>query len=341
MNALQDCTAHMLPALEKEMRLVLKEEEKAKDPFYGMLHYHMGWVDQEFNPITGKAGKRIRPLLCLLSCEAAGGDWEQAIPASSAIELVHNFSLIHDDIEDKSPTRRGKATIWTIWGMEQAINIGDTMFALSHLAMARLADRGVAPQITVDALRRFDETCVALTYGQYHDMDFENRQVVSVDDYLGMITGKTAVLLSLCAELGARIAGKGEKAQHHYGQFGLKCGLAFQVIDDILGIWGDEAKIGKSASTDLLTKKKTLPVLFGLENDANLRTLYQSTNNPDEAFVEEATARLTEVGALDFAKEKASEYSHDALHHLESVEPSGDAGEAIYQLTEMLLKRDF
>lgn len=331
----------MLPELEKEMRLVLKADACAGDPFYGMLHYHMGWVDENLSPIEGKAGKRIRPLLCLLSCEASGGDWQQAIPAASAIELVHNFSLIHDDIEDGSPTRRGRETIWKIWGVEQAINIGDTMFALSHLAMARLADKGVAPQTTVDALRRFDETCVHLTYGQYHDMSFETRQLVTVDQYIEMITGKTAVLLALCAELGAKIAGKSAEIQNHYAQFGLKCGIAFQVIDDILGIWGDESRIGKSAASDLMTKKKTLPVLFGLEKDEVLRQLYATTTSPDERFVQEATNRLNQLGAHEFAKEKATLYSQSALSHLETAVPSGPAGEALFELANMLLNRDF
>lgn len=341
MTTLQRLTAQMLPSLEEEMRQVLKADEHAKDSFYGMLHYHMGWVDAELNPISGQAGKRIRPLLCLLTCAASGGNWNQAIPAASAIELVHNFSLIHDDIEDGSPTRRGRDTIWKLWGMEQAINIGDTMFALSHIAMARLADRGVSPQITVDALRRFDETCVALTYGQYHDMSFETRDDVTVGQYLEMIKGKTAVLLALSAELGARIAGQESGSQDHYAQFGLKCGLAFQVIDDILGIWGDEAKIGKSADTDLITKKKTLPVLYGLEQDEELRYLYDNTPSPDEDFVKKVGLRLNKIGAHEFAKDKAAVYSESALAHLEAAKPSGDAAESLFQLANMLLNRDY
>src|SRR5690606_24477344 len=105
----------------------------------------------------------IRPVICLLACQAAGGDWQRAVPAAAAIELLHNFSLIHDDIEDASPTRRGRKTLWTIWGMEQALNVGDAMFALAHLALTRLVDRGVTAETAVTALRRFDETCLALT----------------------------------------------------------------------------------------------------------------------------------------------------------------------------------
>lgn len=339
MSTLQELTDLMLPSLEMDMRQVLNCDPTPA--FSGMLHYHMGWMDADFAPIEGKAGKRIRPLLCLLSCAAAEGSWHDAIPAGSAIELLHNFSLIHDDIEDSSPTRRGRETLWTIWGVEHAINIGDTLFALSHIALNRLRERGVSAEVTVDALRRFDETCVALTKGQYLDMLFEKKATVTVSEYLEMITGKTAVLLALSCELGAKVAGKDAQIQHHFAQFGLNCGLAFQVIDDILGIWGDEAHIGKSASTDLTTKKKTLPVLYGLTNDDKLRKLYETTEEPDDTFVAQAIARLDKAGAHDYSKEMATQYTKTAIDHLEEAQLTGKAGEALRELTDMLLNRDY
>lgn len=339
MSKLQLLTDKMLPALEADMRDVLNCDPTPA--FSGMLHYHMGWMDAEFKPMMGKAGKRIRPLLCLLTCAAAGGEWQKAIPAGSAIELLHNFSLIHDDIEDGSPTRRGRETIWTIWGIEQAINIGDTLFALSHIALNRLVDRGVSPTITVEALRRFDETCVALTKGQHLDISFERYPAVTVDQYIEMITGKTAVLLALCCELGAKIAGQDRTVQQHFAQFGLNCGLAFQVIDDILGIWGDETHIGKSASTDLLTKKKTLPVLYGLEHDAELKNLYETTDRPDETFVRRAIEQLNKSGAHQYATRTATDYTQAALGHLEAARVKGEAGDALLELTDMLLKREY
>ena len=130
-SELDTLAAAYLPALEAEMRAVLgaSDNDSADDPFLGMIHYHMGWTDAELRPAGGNSGKRIRPLLCLLSCAAAGGDWRQALPAAAAIEILHNFSLVHDDIEDNSPTRRGRATLWTLWGQPQAINTGDAMFA--------------------------------------------------------------------------------------------------------------------------------------------------------------------------------------------------------------------
>ena len=340
MNEFKQLSQEMRQAITAEMKTVLKATDEQPDLYHGMMHYHMGWRDEQLQPANVNAGKQIRPVICLLVCQAAGGDWRQAVPAAAAIELLHNFSLIHDDIEDASPTRRGRKTVWTIWGREQAINAGDAMFAMAHLALNRLVDRGVSAETAVHALRRFDETCVRLTQGQHADMDFERRDEVSVDEYLAMITGKTAVLLSHSTELGALIAGCDEKTVHNYAQFGLNLGLAFQVIDDILGIWGDEALIGKSASTDILTKKKTLPVLYGLNHNGALRQLYEQEIT-DEAFVQKAIKVLNSTGARDYATKRAAYYSQNALQHLEEAQPSGLAFTALNQLSAMLLQRDY
>ena len=192
----------------------------------------------------------------------------------------------------------------------------------------------------VRAIRRFDETCLALTHGQYNDMDFEAREVVQVDEYIEMITGKTAVLLSLCAELGAVIAAQDENSIAHYAEFGLNLGLAFQVIDDILGIWGDESKTGKSTATDIVTKKKTLPVLYGLERSAALTDLYRHAE-ADDAFVREVVTLLDELGAREYASARAATYSADARQHLQDANPTGEAGEALLQLADMLMQRDY
>lgn len=214
------------------------------------------------------------------------------------------------------------------------------MFALSHLALNRLAERGVDPTVVVQALRRFDETCVALTQGQHADMDFEQRPQVIVEDYLQMITGKTAVLIALSAELGALIAGKDQETVHHYAEYGRQLGLAFQVIDDILGIWGDETRTGKSAATDIITKKKTLPVLHGLAQNAALQHLYAQAH-PDDAFVQQAIALLDASGSHEFARQQAAQYSQSATHHLQAAAPTGEAGQALNQLTNLLLNRDY
>lgn len=334
--------ADMAPAVEAEMRAVLtpgSDTIGGAGELYGMMQYHLGWMDADLQPLSGAAGKRIRPVLCLLSCAAAGGDWQQALPAAAAIELLHNFTLIHDDIQDNSPTRRGRETVWQIWGVAQAINAGDAMFALAHRALYRLVGRGVDPVIVVEAARRFDDTCLVLTEGQYHDMRFESRQQVAVDEYLGMIGGKTAALLALCGELGALIAGAGRETVAHYAAFARDLGLAFQVRDDILGIWGDEGAIGKSAATDVEARKKTLPVLYGLARSAALRDLYARPENGG-SFVAEVVALLDEVGARDFAQQEATRYSSSALQHLEESGADGENGRALLELANRLLQRD-
>lgn len=336
-NELLSLQQMMLPAVQAEMRHVLHADTHPPiDHLHGMMQYHLGWLDANFQPATAKSGKHIRPLLLLLTAEAAGGDWQQAVPAAAAIELIHNFSLIHDDIEDKSPTRRGRETLWHIWGIPLAINAGDAMFAVAHLALNRLIERGVPAEIVVQAQRRFDETCVALTQGQHADIQFETRDNVQVNEYLDMIKGKTSVLLSLCTDLGALIAGCGAETVNHYAQFGLNLGLTFQVQDDILGIWGDETLIGKSATSDIETRKKTLPVLYGLEQSAALRQLYQQSENGGN-FVSQVVAELDRVNARPFAEERARHYSAQALHHLTAAEPENTA--VLEALTNKLLIR--
>ena len=213
------------------------------------------------------------------------------------------------------------------------------MFALSHLAMARLLERDIPAPVVVQALRRLDETCIELTKGQYNDMRFEQEETVTVDEYLAMIDGKTAALLSLATELGALIAGKDEETVAHYAAFGRELGLAFQVRDDILGIWGDETLIGKSAATDIATRKKSLPVLYGLEKSEKLRDLYAGSNS-DNGFVQEAISLLDDVGARTFTHQHEQAYSRSALNHLEAVSPQGRGAEALYQLVALLLNRE-
>jgi geranylgeranyl diphosphate synthase type I len=325
--------------VEDEMRLVLgADTENPRNLLEGMLHYHMGWRNASMAPVSEPGGKRIRPVLCLLVTEASGGKWEQAVPAAAAIELLHNFSLIHDDIQDASPTRRGRPTVWKLWGVPHAINAGDSLFALSHSAIYRLRERGVDAERALRAARRFDETCVHLTHGQYDDMDFEVRQEVTVDQYLAMIDGKTAALLALCGELGALIAGSNEEAVLHYANFARDLGLAFQVKDDILGIWGNEDRIGKSAATDIATRKKTLPVHYGLAESERLRALYGLEEN-GPGFVEEVIAELDTVGARRFAHRQVERYSRSALEHLEAANPAGEAAVALLELADLLLRR--
>jgi geranylgeranyl diphosphate synthase type I len=297
-----------------------------------MLAYHLGW-----GPGLAR-GKRLRPLLCLLSCAGAGGDWRQALPVAAAIELIHNFSLIHDDIQDNSPLRHGRPTVWSRWGQAQAINAGDAMFTLAFLAPHRLPALGVSAETTLTVLAELKRTCLALTQGQYLDMSFEQRPTVSVDDYLTMVEKKTAVLIAAAAHLGACLAGAAPEKASAFRNYGLSLGLAFQLQDDLLGIWGDPAVTGKSAASDLEKRKKSLPVVFGLEHSPDFAETYARPSTPG-SDVGPLAADLAALGARDYVSDAVHELTGRARGALRLAAPSGPAGEALAELTDQLLSR--
>ncbi len=338
-SSLEACFTRYLPALEAEMRAVVESPDPRHAALFGMLHYHLGWADAEFNPCCTETGKRIRPVLCLMSCEACGGDWQQALPAAAAVELLHNFSLIHDDIEDGDRTRRGRPTVWALWGEAQAINAGDALFALAQLALLRLAERGVPASTTVVAQTLFNRTCVALTGGQHLDLGFESRDSVTVADYLAMIEGKTAALVACACELGALVAIAPDAQRAHLRAFGRHLGLAFQMRDDILGVWGDPALTGKPAGADVARRKKSLPILHGLEQSAALRALL-AQETLAETDVRRATELLEESSSRAFAEGLAQEHHHQALAALEATNLQGPAAQALYDLAQALLNRE-
>jgi geranylgeranyl diphosphate synthase type I len=330
---LQDWFTLYLPHIESEMRDCLSTPDPALAGYYGMMNYHLGWADERFAPARVNSGKRIRPIVCLLACQSAGGDALQAIPAAAAIELLHNFSLIHDDIEDNSPTRRGRPTVWALWGVPQAINSGDGMYSIAHMTLGRLSRRGVPAERVLAVRAVFDRACMALTHGQYLDLSFEPRERVSVDEYMGMVSGKTSALIGATAAIGATLAGS--KAVAHYETFGRELGLAFQIQDDILGIWGDEALTGKSAESDVATRKKTLPVVYALERSERLRALYAAP----EVDVPGAIAEMDTVNARAFAAQAAREHHKLSLVALQASGATGDAGQALLELAASLLGR--
>ncbi len=329
-----------LPILEEGLQQAIAVPDPRVALHYEMMAYHLGWRDEHLRPARANAGKRVRPMLCLLACEAVGGRVEDALPAAVAVELLHNFSLIHDDIEDNSPTRRHRPTVWKLWGVPQAINVGDAMFTLARRALHDLTDHHPARRVLA-AFRLFDDACVALTEGQHLDMRFEHTLDVTVDDYLFMIQGKTAALLATSVALGALLGGADEAIQEKYHAFGKNLGLAFQIVDDILGIWGDEAVTGKSAASDILSKKKTLPVLYGLnhpEVGPTLRDLYAGP-----PFTPEDVARvldlLEQASAREYARRLAAAYHREALTALDATGITSPAQDALRAFAEDLLGR--
>lgn len=260
-------------------------------PVYDVLRYHLGMLDAGFLPARSHPGKRVRPKLCLACCDAAGGDPDLAVPVAAAIELLHNFTLIHDDIQDGSAERRGRRTVWSVWGAAQAINAGDAMFAVAHLALDRLRERGVSDRSILDLARELHRTTLRIVEGQVLDLGFEQRGDVQPTEYLTMIEGKTAAIMGYAAWSGARLAGASDAQGEEFRAFGLALGLGFQVQDDLLGVWGAPEVTGKSAADDIRRRKQSLPLLLlnARIDEADgrlLRALYaEGELQPDEVAV--------------------------------------------------------
>jgi geranylgeranyl diphosphate synthase type I len=330
-------TSLLLLAIEEELQKSIQPASgSGLDELCHMIAYHMGWEGEGAG--AAAQGKRIRPLLVLLTTTAAGSDWHSALPAAAAVELLHNFSLIHDDIQDNSPLRRGRPTVWSKWGIAQAINTGDALFALANLTLVRLAETA-SPAAALQAAHLFHQTCIHLTQGQYLDLSYQYRSNLGVKDYWPMIGGKTAALLEACTGLGALVAVADESELQAYREFGRQLGLAFQVQDDLLGIWGDVGQTGKSTDSDLVEGKKSLPVLYGLEKEGAFAERWQRGHiTPDEAPT--LAAQLEAEGARAFTEQTAARLTRQAMQALADANPQREGGDALRELAQNLLNRE-
>lgn len=256
-------TATLAIALDRSREVVLPAMRAAVatlDPTSrGVTSYHLGWTDADGAPCTGDGGKALRPALALLSAELAGAAAEVAIPGAVAVELVHNFSLLHDDVMDRDTQRRHRATVWSLWGVPCAILTGDALLVLAQQVLLDSGSRD-APA----AARLLMSATQELIGGQVQDLAFESRTRVSVQECLRMAAGKTGALLSASASIGAVLAGASREVVTALASYGQHLGAAFQLVDDLLGIWGDPTVTGKPVLSDLRSRKKTLPVSWAL-----------------------------------------------------------------------------
>lgn len=327
--------------LETEMRSAVGADSS---PFYGMMRYHLGWEDEHYQPRQAPSGKLLRPTLCLLACEAVGGDWRKALPAAAAIELVHNFTLIHDDIEDRSRERRHRLTVWKIWGLAQGLNTGDGMWALSQLTLLRLQGRGVSAETVMAVSRLLSDTCLRLCEGQHLDLDYERRQAIEVEDYLKMIHGKTARLFRCSLAVGALLGGAGDELVQGFDGLGRDLGLGFQVHDDLLGIWEDQKVTGKSRYTDIREKKKTLPVVYAHANVSGdhkerLARLYGQERIPARD-IPEVLAILEGAGARRYTEQYRERLYRQALESVEGMAVPAWAQSELKQVAAFMLDQE-
>ena len=318
----------LIAATENEILALVRDRDPSTHGVYEMVRYHLG-----LDGADGASGKRMRPLLGLLAYASITGSYESALPGAAAVELGHNFSLVHDDIEDGDIERRHRPTLWAKHGIPQAINTGDMLFSLSRVALHRLTDLGFSDAKVLRLMRLYDTTCVALCEGQYIDIwTSEHDDTMSVELYFDMIGRKTAALISASIEAGALLATDDEAIIARYRAFGWDLGLAFQLNDDLLGIWGQEQTTGKEP-TDLARHKKTLPVIYAMEHATpadrdRLRTI-QAAGGPNAPDLAEAIAILERSGARGYTRDEAHRYRDEALAELDAagtVDPEARAG---------------
>lgn len=309
----------------------------------GLMRYHLGWEDGNGAAIDATGGKMLRPAFCLLACEAVGGDIAQALPAAAAIELLHNFTLIHDDIEDASDTRHGRETLWLRVGIPLAINAGDGLFVLAQRTLLDMAGAGVSADRVIEAARVLNEACVVLCEGQHADISFESRHRVSLVEYEGMIAGKTAALLGASAQIGAIAGGAEDATAAALGECARMLGMGFQVQDDVLGIWGDAAVTGKPVADDIRSKKRSFPVVWAFERAPSavrerLDTIYGGSMS--EAAVDEAVALLVEAGARAASTSEAERWVADGLRALDGLRLEPSRRLDIEALAAFFVRRD-
>jgi len=304
-----------LPEIEKAMfsafqKFMPAEYEEQNE----IIRYHFNWGKK--GPQAKILGKRIRPMLLTLAAEVLGESEQATIPAAVAVEFIHNFSLIHDDIEDHDEFRHGKATIWKKWGIEKAINAGDALFSLAFRCVSDLNSDAENIQKLLEIL---STTCARLTGGQNLDLSFEKSDLVSIEDYLLMIAGKTGSLFSACAEIGAILGGGTKQEIKRFANFGMNLGLAFQIRDDWLGLWGDPEQTGKSKANDLVTGKKTFPLLYAMNKDKHILREIKTGVNIENLL--KVLTKIEECGASEYTLDYQRHLFQQAQNELKDFDP--------------------
>lgn len=332
------------PVLDRARRLTEPALRRAVDGLLpalrGPARYHFGWTDAEGNEIVGGGGKGIRAALSILSAEAVGASGEIAIPGAVAVELVHNFSLLHDDIIDGDTERRHRATVWSIWGESQAIIVGD---ALHSLALEELlSDTSAA---SAAAAARLATSTGAMIAGQSDDMTFDQRTDVTFEDCLAMEANKTGALIAFSSSVGAVLAEAAPDQVDALTRFGAAVGLAFQAVDDLLGIWGDPEVTGKAAGNDLRERKRSMPVTAALHSGhaaaVQIAAAYASPEAIDGDAIERLRTLVEEAGGRTRTREVATEHFDIALAALDSAAFETEAANELRELATFIVDRTF
>jgi geranylgeranyl diphosphate synthase type I len=334
----------LISQIDGWIRPYVEHPESPAARFYQMMAYHHGWVAPDGAPLDppARTGKRVRPILAILTCEAFGGTERDARGPAIALELIHNFSLVHDDIQDVSDQRHNRDTVWRLWGAAQGINVGDALFALAQVALAEHAANH--PRVAAGLLR-LNRTCVRLCEGQYLDLALESAADATFEQYEQMVARKTAALIECSAALGAWAAGASDEAVEAAGRFGHELGIAFQFQDDLLGVWGDPKITGKPARDDVRSRKKALPMMLSLQmaNDAardEILSVLRAPEAPDDATVERVVTLMERIGVREQAAEMVEERFGRLERAVDAALPNSADG-SIRELCARLRVRDY
>ncbi|MFB4196209.1 polyprenyl synthetase family protein [Streptomyces carpaticus] len=321
--------------------------DRLAPPMNTVAAYHFGWIDAHGREAEGDGGKAVRPALALLSAEAAGAAPDTGVPGAVAVELVHNFSLLHDDLMDGDEQRRHRDTVWKVHGPAQAILVGDALFAISHEVLLEAGGPGAAR-----AARRLAVASRKLIDGQAQDISFEHREFVSVEECLEMEGNKTGALLACAASIGAVLGGADDAAADALETYGHHLGLAFQAVDDLLGIWGDPAATGKQTWSDLRQRKKSLPVAAAVAASggaarrltalltADAKKSQEEFADFDEAEFAARAALIEEAGGRQWTADEARRQHDTALRALDGLDMPARVREQLVELADFIVIRE-
>ena len=310
-----------------------------------LLRYHMGWVDAQGVASTGATGKGLRPALCLFACEAVGGVAARAMPVALALELIHNFSLIHDDIQDGDLERHHRPTVWVQWGVPTALVAGNAMRVLADSALHGLLQRDVALSTALHAQSVLTQRYLEMIEGQYLDLSFETRTDVTPDEYLTMVSKKTGALLEAATHLGALLGTQDAQQVEALRRCGRLLGLAFQARDDVLGVWGEADVTGKAVGADIRRKKKSLPVVHafhqaGGASRARLTDLYRQ-DELDDGAVDAVLDVMEELGSREFSQQVAEEKAREAVEWVRRARLPASAQAHLEEMAAFFAQRQF
>ena len=312
---------------------------------YDMLRYCMGWVDTKGNSFAATEGKALRATLCLFGCEVMGGSTSKAMPAAVALELIHNFSLIHDDIQDRDETRHHRPTVWAVWGVPKALVAGNVLRVIADKSIQGLLREGINVEQVLSVVNMLTEAYLEMIEGQHLDISYEGRPDISMDNYMNMISKKTGALIRCSLNLGVSIGTSDLPTIQAFRAFGNALGYVFQIRDDVLGVWGEEDSTGKPVGSDIRRKKNSLPVVYAMsmaksEEKKRLKSIYQKQKLTD-CDLKTVLAIMDSVDTREYAQQLALQYAELALESLAGVNLQIEKQRDIQQLVNFLLVRQY